>query len=89
LPAELRGALPVLPVLVVELALLRVAKNLVGLADLLELRLRRLVVRVHVGVVLPSKPTVGRLDLLLVGVAGNPQHNVIVLRHQSHLRSIA
>src|ERR1700761_9635331 len=65
---------------VVQLALLRVLQDLVGLVDLLELLLR-LRVRVDVRVQLPGQPAVRPLDLVLRGVAADPEHSVIVLSH--------
>ena len=56
---------PVGAELVVLLALLGVAEHLVGLVDLLELRLGGLVAGVHVGMVLAGELAVRLLDLLL------------------------
>ena len=64
--------------LVVLLALLGVGERLVGLADLLELLLRRLVARVLVGVVLARELAERLLDLVLRGVLGDAQRLVEV-----------
>src|SRR5687768_17556909 len=70
--------------LVVKLALLLVAQGLIGLVDLLELRLRLFVVRVAVGVQLAREFAIGLLDFLLIGLALNSQDLIVV---SGHLRS--
>ncbi len=57
--------LPVSPQLVVLCALLWVREHLVGLVDLLELLLGRLVVGIHVGMVLAGQLAVGLAHLVL------------------------
>src|SRR5262249_40087618 len=63
---------------VVVRALRLVAEHVVGLLHLLEVRLGLLVARVAVGVVLPRQLAVRLLDLLVGGVALDPQGVVIV-----------
>ena len=67
-------------VLVVDLALLLVAEHLVGLCDFLEALFgaRRLVL---VGVKLERHFSVGLLDVVVGGRAGQPERLVIVLAH--------
>ncbi len=63
---------------VVLLALLGIAEHVVGLGDLLEARLRLLVVRVAVGVVLTRELAVGLLDLLGGRLLVDPERLVVV-----------
>ena len=72
-PANMRAHLVVL------LALLGVADDVVGLGDLLEPVLRGLVARVGVGVVLARQLAVGLLDLAWLGVLGHAEDLVEVL----------
>ena len=70
---------PVGAELVVLLALLRIAEDLVRLVDLLELRLGRLVAGVHVGMMLAGELAVRLLDLFLRRALGDAERLVIVL----------
>jgi len=63
---------------VVTLPLLRVAEDAVGLGRLLELLLRFLVAGVAVGVVLEGELAIGRLHLLVGGVARHTEDLVVV-----------
>ena len=67
----------VVPKLVVHLALLGVAENLVGLIDLLELRLG-IFTLVDVRVVLPSETPEGLLDVVLGGGTSHPEDLIVV-----------
>ena len=62
------GMLPVLSVLVVFFAFIRIAQDLVGLVDLLEFFVRFLVVGIEVGVKLPGQFAIGLFDILRGGV---------------------
>ena len=64
---------------VVSLALLRVGQDVVGLLDLLEALLGRLVTGVAVGVVLARELPVGLLDLVRRGLLVDPEDLVRVL----------
>ena len=64
--------------LIIALAFFRVRKDIVGLVDLLELFLSRLVAGVQVGVVLFGQLAVGAFDLGIGGVFADPQHLVII-----------
>ena len=66
------------PELVVDLALLFVAQDVVGLGDFLELLLGLLVVGIDVGVILPREFTEGLADLLRGGRLLHAEHRVIV-----------
>jgi hypothetical protein len=73
--------------LLVAAALLGVAQDVVGLADLFELPLGRLIARVDIGVVLPRQLPVGPLDLLLRGTPAQAQDVIVVpLRHPLYSR---
>ena len=61
---------------------LRVAQRLVGDRDLLEAGLGLSVVGVRIGVKLPGEPSVGALELVLGGVAGDAEQLVVVLGHR-------
>ena len=63
---------------VVLLALLGVAEHVVGLGDLLEALLRRLVVGIAIGVVGAGEFAVGLLDLLRARLLVDPQGLVVV-----------
>ncbi|SCJ72664.1 Uncharacterised protein [uncultured Blautia sp.] len=65
-------------VLVVPGLLVRVGEDLIGLVDLLELLLRRLVPRIQVRVILPGHFFIGLFDLILRGSPGNPQDLVVI-----------
>ena len=65
---------------VVDLALLGVGEDLVGLGGLLELLLGLGVVVVDVGVELAGEAAEGLLHLGPVGVAADPEHLVVVAR---------
>ena len=73
-----RPAEPFVTELVVLLALLRIAEDLVGLGALLELRLGFLVARVLVRVILDRQATVGAFDLVGRGVLLDAQDGVVV-----------
>jgi len=79
-PPRLR---PSWPVAVVDLALVGVGKDLVGLGGLLELLLGLRVVVVDVGVQLAGELAERLLDLGLVGVAANAEHLVGVALHDA------
>jgi len=64
---------------VVGFALLGVGKNLVGLADLLELFLRLFVALVFVGMVLKRELAIRLFDFLLGDAAGDPEDLVVIL----------
>src|SRR3989440_1966928 len=66
-------------------ALLRIPQDLVGLGDLLELRLGRLLfVRTYaIGMMLHREATVGLFDLGFVRVARDAEQRVVVVRHSS------
>jgi hypothetical protein len=69
-------------------ALLVVLQNVIGLAQLLELRLGRLVARVAVGVVLHGQLAIGLLQLLGAGAALDAQELIkIRLSHRCHRSS--
>ena len=70
---------------VVLTALLGVGERVVGLLDLLEALLGRVVARVRVGMVLAREPAVGLLDLLLGGPAPDSERLVVVVRHRGSL----
>ena len=78
---------PVGAQLVVLPALLRIAEDLVRLVDLLELRFRRLVARVHVGMVLARQLAVRLLDLLFRRRLGDAERGVVVLEVQCLLET--
>src|SRR4029453_2725888 len=65
--------------LVVLAALLRIGEDVVGLGDLLELRLGFVVAGVLVRVEVTRQRAVGLLDLLRLGVLGDAKHRVVVL----------
>src|ERR1700684_2351264 len=71
---------------VVLLALLGIAKHVVGLGDLLEALLRLLVVGVAVGVVLTRELAVGLLDLLGARLLVDPER-LVVIRTRCHSSS--
>src|SRR4029434_11231032 len=71
--------------LVVFLSLRGIAEHLVGLVDLLEARLRRLVARVHVRVMLARELPEGLLDLLLGGAFVNAKRRVVILEFHTVL----
>src|SRR6185503_7650055 len=60
--AEARAARPGVTVLIVELALLRIGQHLVGLGELLEARLRRVIAGMVVGMALHRQLAVSLLD---------------------------
>src|SRR5207302_446175 len=62
---------------------LGVTEDVIGFADFLELRLRRLVVRVDVGVQLAGKLPISLLDLFFVRLPANPQMLIVVLSHST------
>jgi len=64
--------------LVIDLALLVVAQNVVGLGDLLELLLGFLVTRIHVGVILTRQLAEGLADLLRRGGLLDSECGVII-----------
>src|SRR5687767_3786417 len=70
---------PVRAQLVVLFPLGGVAEDFVGLVDLLELRLRGFVARVHVRVILPRQLPEGLLDLLFGSGLGDAERGVVVL----------
>ena len=63
-------------VLVVKLALLLIAQDLIGLVDFLELFL----IAACIGVVRACKLAIGLLNLFVRGAAGNPERLVVVRR---------
>jgi hypothetical protein len=63
---------------IVLLALVGLAEDLVRLADLLELGLSLLVVRIQIGVVLTSELAVGLPDILLRGRPWHAEYIVVV-----------
>ena len=71
-----------LPELVVELALLRVAQDLEGVVDLLEAGFRGLVARVLVGVKLLRELAVSLLDRIGVGRLRDTQGSVEIISHR-------
>src|SRR4029077_13026218 len=77
--------LPARPELVVLLPLLRIAEDLVGLVDLLEPLLGRLVALVHVRVMFAGELAEGGPDLLLGSRPGNAQGRVVILEGRWHL----
>ena len=82
LPAPRRRVLVHAPVgaeLVVLLALRRIAQHLVGFVHLLELRLGRLVARIHVRVVLAGQLPERLLDFLVGGGLRDPERGVVIL----------
>ena len=85
------GALPLLVLLpartelVVLLALLGIAEDLVGLVDLLESIFGSLVALVHIRVVLAGELAEGGADLLVGGGPRNAQDRVVVLESRWHL----
>ena len=72
------GMAPILAVLVVTLALFRVAEDLVGLVYLLETLLSVRVAWVQVGVITLCQPAVRLLYLVLAGVAVDTECLVVV-----------
>ena len=76
--------LPVRSVLVVFSALLRIAQDLVGLVDLLELFLSRLLVLCQVGVMLSGKFAEGAFDLVSRGCLGDAQGLVVLAELCGH-----
>ena len=76
--AEAAGLGTVVAELVVLGALLGIGEHLIGLVDLLEALLGRLVPRVHVRVVLLGQRPVGLLDGRVVRVLGHAQNLVVV-----------
>ena len=82
---EVRSRRPARAQLVVARALLGVGQDGVGLVQLLEASVGRLVRGVDVRVVLAGEPPVGLLDLVRAGVAGNPEHLVVVPGLQGHV----
>ena len=63
-------------ILVVKLALLLIAQDLIGLVDFLELFL----IAACIGVVRACKLAIGLLNLFVRGAAGNPERLVVVRR---------
>ena len=63
---------------VVQRPLLLVRQDVVGLLDFLELRFRRLVARIDVGMVLPCQRSIGLLDRLGRRVTSHPKDLVII-----------
>ena len=85
---KLGAILPVGTKLIVTLSLFGIRQNLVSLIDLLEFVFGDPVTRVHIGMVLASKPSIGLTDLILSRVPLYPQHFVVVFefdRHQPRL----
>ena len=66
---EAGRARPGVPILIVELALLRIGEHLIGLGELLEARLRRVVARVVVGMAFHRQLAVSLLDFRAVTTA--------------------
>ena len=64
---------------IVDLPLLRIAQDLVGLVDQLELGFGRLVSRISVGMVLHGQLPVGLLDLVGRGPSADAQNAIVVL----------
>jgi len=73
-----RSGETVMAELIVLAALLRVAQDLVGLAQILELPLRRLVSWVDVGMVTPRQLPVRALDLVLRGATTQTEHLIVI-----------
>lgn len=72
-------------VLIVPAALLRIAQDFVGRADVFELRFRGFVPRIDIRMMLPRQLSVGTLDLLFRGTSRHAQDIVEVpCRHTSH-----
>src|SRR5580658_2871621 len=66
-------------ILIVDLAFLPVAQNVVSLLHLLETFLRGLVARIHIGMKLARQPSIRFLDLILAGAFGHMQRFVIIV----------
>src|ERR1035437_6970143 len=81
---EVRHAVAGVPVGVVALPLLRVAEHRVGLTDLLEALLGRLVALVAIRMELHRQLAIGALQLLRRGGALDAEHLVVVALHRRH-----
>src|ERR1035437_1470242 len=81
---EVRHAVAGVPVGVVALPLLRVAEPRVGLTDLLEALLGRLVALVAIRMELHRQLAIGALQLLRRGGALDAEHLVVVALHRRH-----
>ena len=79
-----KAVLGIEAVLVVHLALLRVAQDVVGFLDVLEALLGGLVPGVQVGMILARELPVGLADLVRGGLARNAQRFVIVVLGSRH-----
>jgi hypothetical protein len=88
LPAGWRGKLcarfPVCAKLVIALALVRIRKDVIGFAHLLELLFRGGVARVDIGMILPRQPTIGFFDLVRCRRAGDPEDGIVVAELCGH-----
>ena len=76
--------LPIRAELVVFPAFLRIAEHLVGLVDLLELLLGRLLVLGHVRVVLARQLAERLLDVLGAGIARHAENRIVVFEFDGH-----
>ena len=76
--------LPVRAQLIVAFPLFRIAQHLIGLIDLLKLRLRRLFILRHVRVMLPRKLPESLPHLILRGCLCNSKCGVIILVLNGH-----
>ena len=74
-PAHLRS---IHAELVIARALVGIGQHLICFVDLLEALLRRLIVRVQVGVRFLGQLAVGFLDIFLAGSFSDPQHLIII-----------
>ena len=77
------------PEAVVLATLLRIGEDLVGLVDLLEVRLGRRLVFGDVGMVFPREPTIGTLDVSLARSAFDAEQRVVIRGHVYRLSASA
>src|ERR1019366_5856946 len=82
---ELLTGFPVLSKAVVFLALVFIAQNFIRLVDLFEFFFTRFIVRVYIGMVLPSTLSVRLLDLVLRRRARQSEDFVVVLKLNGHI----
>ena len=70
--------------MIVALAFLGIAEDLVGLVDLLEFRLRRLLVLGHIGMMLAREAAEGFADFILRSALRHAERRVIILVLNGH-----
>ena len=84
LRARLPACFPVGTQLIVLLATVRMAQDLIGFVDFLEFLLRHLLVFGDIGVILPRQRAESLLDFLVRGLGRHSQDPIIVLEFSGH-----